>query len=67
MRIDLEGIISELAAIETIVDSSDHTATKVIRMLEEEASRNILNLREAIKAVLSSRAQIELDIHKSAK
>ncbi|MFW9843756.1 MAG: hypothetical protein ACFFEV_04205 [Candidatus Thorarchaeota archaeon] len=67
LRIDLEGIISELAAIETIVDSSDDNATRVIRILEEEASRNLTNLRDAIQAVLSSRAQIELETHKASK
>ncbi|MFW9919682.1 MAG: MarR family transcriptional regulator [Candidatus Thorarchaeota archaeon] len=65
LRIDLEGMLGEMIAIEEILGAEESDELEVVAQLIEEATKNIAHLREAGTKILSSRATIDMEVSRS--
>ncbi|MFW9849578.1 MAG: hypothetical protein ACFFF4_10565 [Candidatus Thorarchaeota archaeon] len=67
LRIDLEGLVGEMSAIEELLGSDEKSEKLIVLQLIDEATRNIAHLRDAVTQILSSRARIDLDVPSTTK
>ena len=67
LRIDLEGLVGEMTAIEELLGKEEAAERDIIIQLIDEASRNVTHLRHVATKILSSRARIDLDVPQKTK